>query len=241
MSEDIEQGLPFRGTEAWSDSMSVIRRETLVVTTILILMTGLFWRTVYHIDVLSFPPESLTDHLVLLALGSVTILMPWLVVRSHLGAGIVGRSLRLTRTHPWFGGDGDTPPAVGFLDGSDVRWLEAGERLEVHTGGLFDDFVLRIRSGSETTTIKTPRWSRSSRSARLAVSALNAGAALADAGMRGGEDPSLIGARQRETSGESLLERAWDSTTPGVISDDVRSGIQQVLGSRDPEMGGESE
>ena len=74
------------------------------------------------------------------------------------------------------------------------------------------------------------------------MNSLNASAAVAEAEARSGEDPSLIGARQREDSGESLLERSWDSTTPGVISDDVRSGIQQILDSRGSESnGGESE
>ncbi len=234
MSEDWGSGLPICETQIWAESMSEARRETQIVAVILFVMIALFWRAAFHIGVLTSPSESLVNSLILLVLVLGTSLLTWMFIRSHFGTGVVGRSLRLTKTHPWFGGDGKDPSAVGFLEEKGVRWLEKGERLEMQAKGFFGEFVLRIRNGSETIAIKPPRWS-SSRLARLAVSALNAAAAVSDAELLSGEDPSLIGARQRESSGESLLERSWDSTTPGMISDDVRSGIQQILDSRGSE------
>jgi len=241
MSEDVGLGLPICETQIWAESTSDSRRETFVVAAILLLMIALFWRAAFHIGALTFPSESVVDFLILLILVLGTSLLVWMFVRSHLGTGVVGRSLRLTKTHPWFDGDGKDQSAVGFLEENGVRWLEKGERLEMQVKGIFGEFVLRIRNGSDTISIESPRWS-SPRSARLAVSTLNAAAAVSDAELLSGEDPSLIGARQRESSGESLLERSWDPTSPGMVSDDVRSGIQQILDSRGSEsIRGESE
>ena len=241
MSEDMESGQPICETQIWVESMSEARRETLIVAVILFVMIALFWRAAFHIGVLNSPSESLVNFLILLALFLGSSLLVRMFIRSHLGTGVIGRSLRITNTHPWYEGDGKDQSAVGFLEENGVRWLEKGERLEMQAKGLFGEFVFRIRNGSETIAIKPPRWS-SPRLARLAVSTLNAAAAVSDAELLSGEDPSLIGARQRESSGESLLERSWDSTTPGIISDDVRSGIQQILDSRGSEsIRGESE
>ena len=116
--------------------------------------------------------------------------------------------------HPWHDSEGTAETVVFVLD-SDEQWvaLEPNVRLVSTHDSLLDRSLLRDGDPEGDVLV---RWSGDSNPRIIAI--INMAQALANAQDRGEDDvDSFDAAREREETGEGLLEREWMDTEEGAV------------------------